>query len=222
MDPTFLKIRAKKLGLYIREARLSRGQTIEELSEAIGVPPNDLEAYELGEQSPSLPELELIAYRLRKPLEHFAEGGIYTTDELRPINPDRFLGIRQRIIGAQLRKTRVEAELTPEELSLKTGIDVDTLNSYEMGMLAIPFPQFESLISALNVSMREFQDRHGPVGEWLREQQQVNEFLELPAEMRTFVSKPVHMPYIELAMRLSEMSVDKLRAVAEGLLEITL
>jgi len=37
-----------------------------------------------------------------------------------------------------------------------------------------------------------------------------------------FVLKPINLPYLELAKRLSEMSVDKLRDVAEGLLEITL
>jgi len=37
-----------------------------------------------------------------------------------------------------------------------------------------------------------------------------------------FISKPVNRPYLQLAQRLSEMSVEKLRMVAEGLLEITL
>ena len=40
--------------------------------------------------------------------------------------------------------------------------------------------------------------------------------------MQQFVSKPVNQPYLELAQRLSEMSVERLRSVAEGLLEITL
>lgn len=221
-DPTFIKIRAKKLGVYLREARISKGKDIDELSNAAGVSSDALNAYEEGQQSPSLPELELLAYSLKTPLEHFIDGGVYTTEELRPINPDRFLGIRQRIIGTQLRKTRVEAEVNLEDLSQKTGINIDTLQSYEMGMVPIPLPQLENLLSALNASMRDFQDKHGPVGEWLTEQQQVNDFLELPENLRAFVSKPVHVPYLELAMRLSEMSVEKLRAVAEGLLEITL
>jgi len=43
----------------------------------------------------------------------------------------------------------------------------------------------------------------------------------MPVEMQVFVSKPINRPYLELAIRLSEMSVDRLRSVAEGLLEIT-
>jgi transcriptional regulator with XRE-family HTH domain len=222
MDPTFLKNRAKKLGEYIREARLSKGQTIERLSEATGISANKLEEYENGEQSPSLPELELIAYQLQTSLEHFVDSGVSTTEDVTPINPTRFIGIRQRIIGAQLRQTRDAVDLSLDDLSQKTAIDIDVLQSYEMGMAPIPIPQFESLLSLLNASMRDFQDKHGPIGDWLTKHQQINEFLELPGEIRSFITKPVNLPYLQLAMRLSEMSVDKLRAVAEGLLEITL
>jgi hypothetical protein len=43
----------------------------------------------------------------------------------------------------------------------------------------------------------------------------------LPLEVRQFVATPVNRPYLELAMKLSSMSRDKLRAVAENLLDIT-
>jgi len=47
------------------------------------------------------------------------------------------------------------------------------------------------------------------------------EFNELPAELVDFINKPINRPYLELAKKLSEMSVDKLRNIAESLLEIT-
>jgi len=50
----------------------------------------------------------------------------------------------------------------------------------------------------------------------------IQNFLELPEELREFASKPVNRPYLELAMKLSSMSKDKLRSVAEDLLDITL
>jgi hypothetical protein len=49
----------------------------------------------------------------------------------------------------------------------------------------------------------------------------VDDFLELSPELQAFVSKPINRPYLELAQRLSEMSVDKLRSVGEGNLEVT-
>ena len=50
----------------------------------------------------------------------------------------------------------------------------------------------------------------------------VQQFLEMPMELREFVAMPVNRPYLQLAMKLSNMSRDKLRSVAEDLLDITL
>ena len=41
-------------------------------------------------------------------------------------------------------------------------------------------------------------------------------------DIQNFVCQPVNRPYLELAMKLSSMSREKLRSVAEGLLDITL
>jgi hypothetical protein len=69
--------------------------------------------------------------------------------------------------------------------------------------------------------MEQFYDQHGPIGKWREQKGNVHKFLDLPPDMQQFVSKPVNRPYVELAMRLSELSTEKLRAVAEVLLEIT-
>jgi hypothetical protein len=69
--------------------------------------------------------------------------------------------------------------------------------------------------------MEEFFDQKGPIGKRRAEQTAVRLFLELPPQLQEFVCKPVNKPYLVLASRLSELSVEKLRAVAEGLLEIT-
>ena len=49
----------------------------------------------------------------------------------------------------------------------------------------------------------------------------IQHFLELPMELRQFVALAVNRPYLELARKLSTMSRDKLRSVAEDLLDIT-
>ena len=64
-------------------------------------------------------------------------------------------------------------------------------------------------------------DRRGPIGQWMTSEETVKDFLEMPAELRQFVATPVNRPYLELAMKLSSMSRDKLRSVAEDLLDIT-
>jgi len=47
------------------------------------------------------------------------------------------------------------------------------------------------------------------------------DFQNLPPEIQSFIVKPTNRPYLDLAIKLSEMSVEKLRSIAEGLLEIT-
>ncbi|MDP2776994.1 MAG: hypothetical protein Q8O48_05080, partial [Anaerolineales bacterium] len=59
-------------------------------------------------------------------------------------------------------------------------------------------------------------------GQWMSSQRAMQKILELPQEMQDFVCQPVNRPYLELAMKLNEMSKEKLRSVAEGLLDITL
>ncbi|MBC8509927.1 MAG: hypothetical protein H8D34_34190, partial [Chloroflexi bacterium] len=83
-------------------------------------------------------------------------------------------------------------------------------------------PELEHMLKQLNISIDEFRDQTGPVGQWVVQERAIEQFSELPPELQDFVSKPINQPYLELAQRLSEMSVDQLRAVAEGLLDITL
>jgi hypothetical protein len=52
-------------------------------------------------------------------------------------------------------------------------------------------------------------------------QDQFELFKELPADIRDFVLKPINVSYLELAMKLAALPAGALRAIAEGLLEIT-
>ena len=96
------------------------------------------------------------------------------------------------------------------------------MESYELGLQPVPVPDLDALAFALGCTVRDFQDQHGPVGVWFTQQYALKDFQSLSPEMQAFVSKPVNRPYLEMAQRLSEMSVEKLRMVAEVLLEITL
>jgi len=217
-------IRAKKLGVLIRDARLSAGKRIDECAAAIGVSEGTFQSYEMGESSPSLPELELLAYFLNTPLEHFWGSQSISTGSLsaRQIDLEQLMGIRQRMIGARLRKSRIESDLSLDELAEQTSIPAKQLEGYEYGLSPVPIPNLEMLTEILNIPIKDCFDKQGPVGQWANQQRLIQDFLILTPELREFVSRPVNRPYLELAQRLSEMSVDKLRSVAEGLLEITL
>jgi hypothetical protein len=78
------------------------------------------------------------------------------------------------------------------------------------------------ILTILGGRVEAFFDQSGPIGKWMNEQETVDEFMQLPPELRAFVCMPVNRPYLELARNLSHLSTEKLRSVAEGLLDITL
>ncbi len=223
-NPATWTIRAKKLGVLIRDARQVSHKSIEDCAKALGVSADVFEAYELGEKTPSLPEMELLAYYLKIPLEHFWGSQMLTQEEdgSGKFKPQVLLTLRQKMVGVLIRKARQDSKTTLDQLSQQTGIPAEKISSYELGEIPVPFPELDSIASTLGYQFRYFQDQHGPVGSWFVMQRAVHDFQELSPDLQTFVCKPVNRPYLELAQRLSEMSVEKLRAVAEGLLEITL
>jgi len=134
----------------------------------------------------------------------------------------RLIALRQRMIGATLRQERNNVNISIRHLAEKTGVSQSRLKAYELGERAIPVPELEVILSVMGSRIETFFDQNGPVGQWMNSQQALQKFLELPEEMQNFVCQPVNRPYLELAMKLSDMSREKLRSVAEGLLDITL
>lgn len=218
-----MQIRMKKLGLLIFDARSSARRTQQECADAIGVSLEDYQAYEKGEKAPSLPELENLAYYLDVSLEHFW-GAESLTARTRPENvqqKEQLRKIRDRVIGASLRAARQKHNLSLAGLAEKTALPEELLGKYELGACTIPLPDLETLSKALDLPIDDLVDSRGPIGRWRTERNETAQFLELEPELRQFVTKPVNLPYVRLAVRLSQMSVEKLRHIAESILEIT-
>jgi transcriptional regulator with XRE-family HTH domain len=223
VNPIVKIIRAKKLGVLIRDARMKSGKSLEDCAHAMGIPEDELVAMEFGERPPTLPELELFAYFLEVPLDHFWGSETLNVDSKeKQVDSTEIIRLRQNAIGDLLQQSRSDANLTIEELADKTGITNDNLQMYEKGEVAIPLPELELVAQALNSSVIKYEDQNGKAGTWFNQQKILDAFLDLPKELQQFVSKPINRPYLEIAVRLSELKVEKLRALAEGLLEITL
>jgi transcriptional regulator with XRE-family HTH domain len=217
-------IRAKKLGLFIRDARALARRSVKECADALGVSVVQLRAYEEGRRAPSLPELETLVFYLKIPINQFLSNEIISDAPEIPetVDTEKLLSLRQRMIGALLRQERNKINMSTRHISKETGIAGSRLNAYELGERAIPLPELEAIIHVMGIRIDVFFDKNGPVGQWMTSQRATQKFLELSEEMQDFVCQPVNRPYIELAMKLSSMSREKLRAVAEGLLDITL
>lgn len=222
-SPSSYELRAKIIGALIRDARLRKEKSVDECALIIGVSSDQFLKFELGEIAPSMPEIEGLAYYLETPLEQFwgHQDNLHKEDQKKQLDMERLIKLRQRMIGALIRQARVESNLSIVDLAENTSLSARVLNSYELGAKPIPLPELEVICGALHRSIREFQDLHSPIGVWDAQQHAVQDFLELPLDIQLFISKPTNRPYVDVAVRLSEMSVERLRAVAEGLLEIT-
>lgn len=213
--------RAEFLGRLLREARLAAGYTIQECSAVINMRVLDFESLEVGNHIASLPELEVLAMYLKVPMSYFF--GNTNVVEQSEIDYSGYLALRQMMIGTMLGQVRIKANLSVEELAADTGIAVNQLLAYETGQYPIPYFELETLAARLDASIKVFvDDEYGPLAENEAELELEKRFADWSPRMKMFIADSRNLAYLETAMRLSEMDADRLRNIAEGILEITL
>ena len=212
--------RAQLLGSLIKEARLQARRSVEECAQVLGITPERYVQAEAGEHTVSLPDLEALALFLKVPMGYFWGSDQLPADKEPDF--DSFLTLRHRLISVLLRQARLRARLSPEEVAEASDIDAEQLATYETGEAPIPYLHLEQICKALKLSMNYFvDDERGPLGRHESEQSLLREFHRMSPEMQAFISKPANVRYLETAKRLSEMDVEKLRQIAEGILDIT-
>ncbi len=217
-----LALRNRIIGLLLREARERAEKTKEECAEALGVSPDTITAYERGRQPISLPELEALAYLLDTPITYLLDQDADLEQKEKPLPLQKVLKLRHRIVGALLREVRHETRMTQKDLAEVIECPPSRISDYEYGKRPIPVSELETLAEHLDISLDHFLDsQKGPIGEWHHRKVMERRFHKLPPEIQEFVTTPVNIKYLELAMRLSQMPAGGLRDIAEGLLEIT-
>lgn len=224
IDPAELvMLRARITGVLIRDARIAKGFTVEQLAGLMQIEAEAMLDWEFGEDSPSLPQLELLAYWLEVPVSHFLSGTQTLTERLaeRHIDHAEYRLTRDHMIGALVAKARSDAGFTLAYLSEQIGLEIETLQAYEYGHAPIPLPDLVVLAAALRVTPAYFLEGNDRVGKFLQAQELFDTFLKMEPELRRFVANPSSHPYIELSMKLAEMDIHKLRGIAEAILEIT-
>jgi transcriptional regulator with XRE-family HTH domain len=221
-DKQALILRAKMLGAIVREARLAARMSLKEAAALLGVTSGVLSSYEHGRRAISLPELELFAYHLDIPLDRFSSMSPPEADQQDEFDPNTIVTLRQKMIGALLRKHRSEVGMSIRALAEAVGLPSRRVSAYERGEKPVPLPELEALVGAMGQSLEDYIDDEGPIGEWAINKRGFSKFKELPIELRDFLSKPGNEPYLHLARNMSDISIEKLRALAETLLDITL
>lgn len=222
IDAPSIALRTKLLGAIIRDARLKAGKSMKDTAAFFGASSGKLSSYEHGRKGISLPELELLAFHLDIPLRHFLSDAFPEPEPSIEHDPEIVISLRQKMIGAMLRSYRENIGMTIRQFAESAEIPRSRISAYERGERPIPLPELEKLLEILGSPLEELLDTEGPVGEWHLEQHAFENFQALPEDVRGFLSEPENMRYLRLAKQLSEISVEKLRNVAEILLEITL
>lgn len=216
LDPT----RAQMLGNLIREARLYAGREPEECAVVLSLSPETYEQVETGEHPVSLPDLEALALFLKVPMGYF-----WGRDELirpRPVDYKSLITLRHRVIGVMLRQLRLQAHQSQQAFADVLGVDEATVTAYETGNTAVPYLHLEQISRHLDVPITYFvDDQHGPLGRHEAEQRLQKIFSELDPDMQAFLANPTNVTYMGTAKILSEMDVQRLRQVAESILDIT-
>ena len=223
-DPELsLEVRARLLGALLRDAREHADRSTDECAAVLGLDEADYVAFETGEDSPSLPQVELLAYYLDVPVSHFL-GDALIVDQpgLRAATPGpEITELRDRILAVRLMQARIETARSVAELSVAIGIDEEMLAGFEAGDAPIPVPVLEPWCRELNLRIEDLSEPGGVIGAWQTRMRQADLLQHLPPELREFVARPVNAPYLRLAEKLSRLSTAELREIAATLLDIT-
>jgi transcriptional regulator with XRE-family HTH domain len=216
-------IRGKMVGVLLRDARLNARRTLEECARLLNVPSSQIETWEYGDNVPSLPQLELLAYYLNVPVSHF--WGLETLNssgDLQEKSQPEYLTLRNRMVGALLRQARELAGVTIDDLAELCGLSISKINEYELGEAAPPIHELSVLASGVDKNLNYFLESTSQIGELLTRLEDWKHFSELPDDVREFAADPINIGFIHIAVMLSRMPTDQLREVGASILDITM
>ena len=151
------RLRARILGVLLRQGRLAAELTQEDCAEYLKVDPREIEAWELGASVPSLPQLEEISSCFKAS----SAGEAWSSGRLRPPQNAEYSLLRQRLVGGLLQSARWASDASYEDISAKTGIETDLLVRYEFGEATIPVHHLTVLAGAVKRDLGYFMESAG-------------------------------------------------------------
>ena len=123
----------------IQEARSKAGLTQQQLADAIGTTTQNISQYERGVRNPKVETLRKIADALEVPVTEFLDETLISMTT-----------------GERIRKARLRADMTQEQLANKLGICHNSISSWENGVNSISIETLKKIADALGVPVAEF------------------------------------------------------------------
>jgi transcriptional regulator with XRE-family HTH domain len=217
-----MAIRSKIIGVLLRNARTQSGKSQKDCAAVLDCSPYMISQFEYGRKDITLPQLEVLAYFLGLPIAYFWDKDAISEEEEMDRPVDEIMTIRRKIIGVLLRQARLDAGKSQKQCAEALSRSAKRISQYERGQRDIPLPELETLADFLEVPITHFLDEQtSPLSREAPEGRVVGALAELPPDVKDFVSNPINVLYIRIAMKLSTLSVDALRQIAETLLDIT-
>lgn len=194
-------LRAKIVGVLLRKARLAAGCAPEDCADFLHITPEQFAAWETGEATPSLPELELLSC--------FLQGA--------PA-PDRhsdYQLLRQRIIGVLLQKARLNAGADVA----RTIVQPDRLRAYELGERSAPMTDLSALAQVLGLELSAFLEATKTTMPYSTPSA-AQPSGSSAAAGTDFAADRQNAAFIRLAMAFRHIRADDLHRIADALLAI--
>ncbi len=210
------ELRGKILGVLIRRGRLAAQRSTEDCASFLRIDANLVEAWELGDKVPSLPQLEGLTDFLKTPVSKDAA-------ELMPLRlhcRDEYLLLRQRLIGAKLQFARRTQEQTLHDLSASTGFAVELLRSYEYGQAMIPLNHLTVLAQAVRRDLSYFVDSECLNGNGAQSNIAHAIAADHDADLIGFAADNENRAFIRLAMAFRHIEKEDLHRIADALFVI--
>jgi len=216
--------RNKIIGVLLRSARLRAEVDVEECAQVLSSDSALVVRAEEGETELTLPQLESLARVLQVPLGYLLGEEELPEDEqtLESLPFDDIMTIRRKIIGVILRQARLESGRTLDDVAPAMGYTPEYLARVELGQAKIPVVELGALARALGVPFDRFiaRDIIAATPEE-RNKSDLQRLAHLPPQVREFVLQSINVPYLQVAINLSQMPAETLRQIATDLLEIT-
>ncbi|MCE2472066.1 MAG: helix-turn-helix transcriptional regulator [Anaerolineae bacterium] len=209
-------LRVRIIGVLIRRGRLSAERSVDDCASFLQVDAQLIEAWELGESVPSLPQLE----GLTRFLLATADGEDAESAEVNFARGAEYYLLRQRMIGAKLKLARQMQAFALEELGARTGLDIDLIERYEFGEVKIPIHHLCVLAQAVRQDLRYFlssddlqRGQDLPPGEGAPQ-------APADSDLVRFAADDNNQAFIRLAMAFRQINREDLHRIAEALYNI--